>query len=68
MMFVNFTLLISFLMMTMAVSLSSQEKMNNYMKRTGTKYLDEKAKEDGVYKLKSGKQFRIQLYHSTFLH
>ena len=54
MMFLNFTLLVSFLLISMAVSLSSQDKMNNYLKRTGKKYLDEKAKEDGVYKLKSG--------------
>ena len=54
MMFVNLTLLLSFLLMTMVVS-GNQEKMNNYMKRTGKKYLDEKAKEEGVYKLKSGK-------------
>lgn len=53
MMFVNLTLLLSFLLMTMVVS-GNQEKMNNYMKRTGKKYLDEKAKEEGVYKLKSG--------------
>ena len=38
----------------MGTTASSNEKMNNYMKRTGRKYLDEVASREGVYKLKSG--------------
>ena len=65
----NLTLILSFLLVAMV---SCNEKMNNYMKRTGKKYLDEKAKEDSIYKLKSGMQMSdhyhfnpLQYFHSA---
>lgn len=39
---------------TSEVIKDKNEKMNNYLKRTGQKYLDEISKKEGVYKLKSG--------------
>jgi major membrane immunogen (membrane-anchored lipoprotein) len=42
------------LLIACAVADQKKGDMNAYYKRTGQKYLDEKAKEDGVLKLKSG--------------
>eukprot|EP00760_Papus_ankaliazontas_P003244 PhM_4_TR11512/c0_g2_i1/m.40833/K03773/fklB; FKBP-type peptidyl-prolyl cis-trans isomerase FklB len=35
------------------------KKMSNYHKRSGAKFLEEKAKEEGVYKLPSGMLFKV---------
>ena len=42
----------------------SNEKMNNYYKRTGAKYLEEMATKEGIYKLKSGMLVEVTQYRN----
>lgn len=49
--------------MSGAFAASANEKQNNYLKRTGLKYLEEKAKESGIFKLKSG--MLVEILHEN---
>jgi hypothetical protein len=44
----------------------TNEKMNNYYKRTGTKFLEEMAAKEGIYKLKSGMLVEVNLGPKLF--